>query len=111
MPIAKIFHSATQNYDLDLIFRLSSSSHFIEISKAILANSISSSLRGGNAGTFPHKIRYIVVESWACLPEVYSFGEESDNKEMFRKKFKRLISHTDVDLTSQNILIFLDQRP
>ena len=42
---------------------------------------------GGNAGTFPPpEIGKFVVEIWCYLPEVYTFGEESEIQERFSKK-------------------------
>ena len=42
---------------------------------------------GGNAGTFPPpEIGKIVVEIWCYLPEVYTFGAESEIQEIFSKK-------------------------
>ena len=43
---------------------------------------------GGNAGTFPPplEIGNIVVEIWCYLPEVYTFGAESEIQEIFSKQ-------------------------
>ena len=42
---------------------------------------------GGNAGTFPPpETGKIVVEIWCYLPEVYTFGAESEIQEIFSKK-------------------------
>ena len=41
---------------------------------------------GGNAGTFPPETGKIVVEIWGYLPEVYTFGAESEIQEIFSKK-------------------------
>ena len=41
----------------------------------------------GNAGTFPPpETGKIVVEIWCYLPEVYTFGAESEIQEIFSKK-------------------------
>ena len=41
---------------------------------------------GGNAGTSPPETGKIVVEIWCYLPEVYTFGAESEIQEIFSKK-------------------------
>ena len=42
---------------------------------------------GGNAGTLPPpETGKIVVEIWCYLPEVYTFGAESEIQEIFSKK-------------------------
>ena len=40
---------------------------------------------GGNAGTPPPETGKIVVEIWCYLPEVYTFGAESEIQEIFSK--------------------------
>ena len=40
---------------------------------------------GGSAGTPPPEIGKIVVEIWCYLPEVYTFGAESEIQEIFSK--------------------------
>ena len=52
----------------------------------------------------PPEIGKIVVEIWCYLPEVYTFGAESESKEIFSKKVcKKSIFHWDFD---QNISKF-----
>ena len=54
---------------------------------------------GGDAGTSPPpEIGRIVVEIWCYLPEVYTFGAESEIQEMISKKlWKKSIFHRDFD--------------
>ena len=53
----------------------------------ILKFSLSVASGGGDAGTPPPpEIGTIVVEIWCYLPEVYTFGAESEIQEIFSKK-------------------------
>ena len=67
----------------------------------------SSSVRGGNAGTFPPppEIKKNVVENWYYLPWVYTFGDEAEIREIFSKNKGKSIFHRDF---YKNLKIFLN---
>ena len=53
---------------------------------------------GGGGRTPPPEIGNIVVEIWCYLPEVYTFGAESEIQEIFSRNCeKKSIFHIDFD--------------
>ena len=50
---------------------------------------ISGVRRGGGGGGLPPEIGKIVVEIWCYLPEVYTFGAESEIQEIFSKNCEK----------------------
>ena len=53
--------------------------------------------KGRNARTPPSEMGKIVVETWFCLPGVYTFWEEAEVPKIFSKKLWKLIFHRDFD--------------
>ena len=89
-----IFHSTDKSY-------LNAKGNWNVILARILdvAMRLFNSVGRGNAETSPPpEIGKIEVEIWCYLLEVYTFGEEAEIQEIFRKKlWKRSIFHRDFD--------------
>ena len=68
-----------------------SGSVFDWLMKSILNKILSVAYAGGGGGgrTPPPEIGKIVVEIWCYLPEVHTFGAESDIQEIFSKNCEK----------------------